>query len=144
MEGAIKSALDDFEEAIRRDPKNGDVHNGRGLMRAKLGRSGADSDAQEALRLGPMTARHVWSAARIYAELVGHIDKVRDQHRSTLTDRVDYQHQAVQLLHQALILTDAAERESFWQGKIQNDTTFDTIRTSRPYAELSREFAPKR
>jgi tetratricopeptide (TPR) repeat protein len=144
VEGAIKSALDDFEEAIRRDPKNGDAHNGRGLMRAKLGRDGADSDAQEALRLGPKTARHVWSAARIYAELVGHIDKVRDQRRSTLTDRVDYQHQTVQLLHQALILTDAAERESFWQGKIQKDTTFDTIRTSRPYAELSREFAPKK
>jgi serine/threonine protein kinase/Tfp pilus assembly protein PilF len=144
VNGAIKSALDDFEEAIRRDPKNGDAYNGRGLMRAKLGWSGADADAWEALRLGPENARHVWSAARIYAELVGHIDKSRDQRRTTLIAKSDYQRQAVQLLRRALLLTDAAERESFRQGKIQKDPTFDPIRSIPLYDELIRDFVPRK
>jgi tetratricopeptide (TPR) repeat protein len=145
VNGAIKSALDDFEEAIKRDPKNGDAHNGRGLMRAKLGRAGADSDAQEALRLGPMTARHVWSAARIYAELVGHLDMDRERRRAAnFNVRLEYEHQATRLLREALGLLDDAERESFWQGRIEKDITFDPIRSSRLYAELSREFAPKK
>jgi serine/threonine protein kinase/Tfp pilus assembly protein PilF len=141
-----KSALDDFEEAIRRDPKNSDAHNGRGLMRAKLGLANAAGDAQEALRLGPKTdPRHVWSAARIYAELAGRMDSDRDWHRSqALTARFDYQHEAVQLLRQALGLTDSEERASFWHGKIEGDRTFDSIRSSVDYAQLRAEFAPKR
>jgi serine/threonine protein kinase/Tfp pilus assembly protein PilF len=143
--GANKSALDDFEEAIRSDPQNGDAHNGRGLMRAKLGLANADADAQEALRLGPNTARHVWSAARIYAELVGRIDADPDRSRSrALAVRFDYQHQALQLLRQAVGLTDVAERDSFWLGKIEDDKAFRPIRSSPGYAQLRAEFAPKR
>jgi tetratricopeptide (TPR) repeat protein len=143
--GAYKSALDDFEEAIRRDPTNGDAHNGRGFMRAKLGMSNADADAEEALRLGPKTARHFFSAARIYAELVGRIDADPDQRRGrTLVARFDYQHQALQLLRQALGLTDYGDRDSFWQGKIEKDSTFRAIRSSPGYAQLRAEFAPKK
>src|SRR5262249_14989105 len=119
---AYKSALDDFEEAIRHDPRNGDAHNGRGLMRAKLGRAHADADAEEALRLGPTNPRLVWSAARIYAELVGRIDKDRDRRRDrSVTARFDYQHEALQLLRQALQLTDNEKRASFWRGEIEGD-----------------------
>jgi tetratricopeptide (TPR) repeat protein len=145
VNGAIQAALDDFEEAIRRDPKNGDAHNGRGLMRAKLGRSGADDDAHKALDLGPLTARHVWSAARIYAELAGRIDTDRDRRRNqALMARFDYQHQAAQLLRQALGLMSAEEHASFWRGKIEGDKTFDSIRSSVGYAKLRAEFAPNK
>jgi tetratricopeptide (TPR) repeat protein len=145
--GANESALHDFEEAIRRDPKNGDAHNGRGLMRAKLGLSNADADADEALRLGPKTARHMWSAARIYAELVGRIDadvSVPPGSTRRLATRFDYQQQALILLRQALGLTDDTERATFWQGKIEDDKTFRPIRSSPGYAQLRAEFAPKK
>jgi tetratricopeptide (TPR) repeat protein len=147
VSGANESALHDFEEAIRRDPKNGDAHNGRGLMRAKLGLSSADADAEEALRLGPKTARHFWSAARIYAELVGRIDAdvgVPSGSARRLADRFDYQHQALILLRQALGLTDDTERATFWQGKIEDDKTFRPIRSSPGYAQLRAEFAAKK
>jgi tetratricopeptide (TPR) repeat protein len=148
--GAHPSALKDFEEAIRIDPKNGDAHNGRGLMRAKLALANADlvdadADAREALRLGPENARHVWSAARIYAELVGRIDAGLDQRQNrTLAIRFDYQHQALQLIRQALALTDAAERASFWEGKIEKDKTFCPIQSSPGYAQLRSEIARSR
>jgi serine/threonine protein kinase/Tfp pilus assembly protein PilF len=148
--GAHPLALKDFEEAIRLDPKNGDAHNGRGLMRAKLALANADlvdadADAREALRLGPENARHLWSAARIYAELVGRIDAGLDQRQNrVLATRFDYQHEALQLIRQALALTDAAERASFWEGKIEKDKTFRPIQSSPGYAQLRTEFARSR
>jgi tetratricopeptide (TPR) repeat protein len=138
-------ALNDFEEAIRLDPKNSDAHNGRGLMRAKLGKPNAEADAQQALHLGPKTARRLWGAARIYAELVTRIDMDRNRGRNRgLSARFDYQHEALQLLRQALGLTNDEERASFWHGVIERDDTFDSIRSSPGYAELRVEFAQKR
>jgi eukaryotic-like serine/threonine-protein kinase len=50
---ASKLALRDFEEAIKLDPKNGDLHNGRGFARVLLGDyKGAVADVEEALLLG--------------------------------------------------------------------------------------------
>ena len=69
---APKLALRDFELAIELDPKNGDAYNGRGFVRASLGRHReAMQDAAEALRLGPASPRLLYNAARIYAQCPG-------------------------------------------------------------------------
>ena len=69
---APKLALRDFELAIELDPKNGDAYNGRGFVRASLGRHReAIQDAAEALRLGPTSPRLLYNAARIYAQCPG-------------------------------------------------------------------------
>ena len=66
---APKLALRDFELAIELDPKNGDAYNGRGFVRASLGRHReAIQDAAEALRHGPTSPRLLYNAARIYAQ----------------------------------------------------------------------------
>ena len=66
---APKLALRDFELAIELDPKNGDAYNGRGFVRASLGRHReAIQDAAEALRRGPTSPRLLYNAARIYAQ----------------------------------------------------------------------------
>ena len=69
---APKLALRDFELAIELDPKNGDAYNGRGFVRASLGRyREAAQDAAEALRHGPTSPRLLYNAARIYAQCPG-------------------------------------------------------------------------
>ena len=69
---APKLALRDFELAIELDPKNGDAYNGRGFVRASLGRHReAIQDAAEALRHGPPSPRLLYNAARIYAQCPG-------------------------------------------------------------------------
>ena len=69
---APKLALRDFELAIELDPKSGDAYNGRGFVRAGLGRHReAIQDAAEALRRGPPSPRLLYNAARIYAQCPG-------------------------------------------------------------------------
>ena len=66
---APKLALRDFELAIELDSNNGDAYNGRGFVRASLGRHReAIQDAEEALRHGPTSPRLLYNAARIYAQ----------------------------------------------------------------------------
>ena len=69
-----KLALHDFDEAIKLDPRDSDLYNGRGYARALLGDfSGAVADAEQALRLGgaglELRARLAlnYNAACIYA-----------------------------------------------------------------------------
>ena len=94
---APKLALRDFELAIELDSKNGDAYNGRGFVRAGLGRHReAVQDAAEALRLGPRSPRLLYNAARIYAQCPG-----PDPQR------------ALELIQQALSLLPADERRDF-------------------------------
>ena len=136
-------ALHNFQEAIRLDAKNGDAYNGRGFIRARLGEySAAQSDVREAVRLGPQTARHMWNAARVYAEIVFRSDIDRNSRNGrALPTRVDNQAQAIELLRQALERTPAPERAAFWQSKIEGDPLFGPIRSSAAYGELKAKYS---
>ena len=70
--GDKQLALRDFELAIELDPKDSEAYNGRGFVRASLGRHReAMQDAAEALRHGPTSPRLLYNAARIYAQCPG-------------------------------------------------------------------------
>ena len=140
---AKAQALHNFQEAILLDAKNGDAYNGRGFMRARLGEyAGAESDARQAVRLGPKTARHMWNAARVCAEVLYRSDLDPNRRNShALSARVDNQAQAVAWLRQALELTPAPERASFWQSKIEGDPVFGPIRSSPAYGELRARYS---
>jgi serine/threonine protein kinase/lipoprotein NlpI len=122
---APQLALPDFDKAIQLDPNNGDAYNGRGAARVKLGVSlsqyqEAIADAEKALYYGPKKdPRLLWNAAGIYAQAAARLDAERQDPVVRL--RTHYREQAVHLLRQALNLTPAAERASFWRKCIQAD-----------------------
>jgi tetratricopeptide (TPR) repeat protein len=122
---APKLALRDFELAIELDRKNGDAYNGRGFVRATLGRWGdAVRDADEALRLGPRSPRLLYNAARIKAQCGG-ANETR----------------AVDLLREAVDLLPADQRAAFWSTNVRNDTALQALRRRPEFLRLEREIS---
>ena len=117
---APKLALRDFELAIELDPDNGDAYNGRGFVRARLGRHReASQDAAEALRQGPTSPRLLFNAARIYAQCPGH-----------------YRERALELIENALSLVPTDERRAFWSTHVRADAALATLRRHPTFARL--------
>ena len=123
---APKLALRDFELAIELDPQNGDAYNGRGFVRAGLGRHHeAIQDAAAALRHGPPSPRLLYNAARIYARCPG-----------------PYQQRALELIQQALSLLPADQRRAFWSTHIRTDAALAALRRYRLFVRLDAELSP--
>ena len=134
---ANKLALHDFEEALKVEPKNGDLLSGRGLARAMIGNvSDAVADAEESLRSGipgnELRARLAlnYNAACIYAQAAARAAFTGDEDagRQILTRR--YQDRAVELIRQALELLPTAARAGFIT-QAEADSTLDPIRHIR-------------
>jgi eukaryotic-like serine/threonine-protein kinase len=120
---APKLAQRDFELAIKLDPKNGDAYNGRGYVRATMGRHReAVQDAGEALRLGPTSPRLLFNAGRIYAQCPG-----------------PFRERALELIEKALSLLPANERRAFWSTHVRSDTALATLRRHPTFARLYNE-----
>jgi tetratricopeptide (TPR) repeat protein len=138
---ASKLALRDFEEAIKLDPKNGDLYNGRGLARVLLGDcKGAVADVEEALRLGipgnELRARLAlnYNAACIYAQAAAKAAfTVETPEHQALARR--YQDRAVTLFRQALDLLPASARTLFIK-QATSDSALDPIRAYPPFVQL--------
>jgi tetratricopeptide (TPR) repeat protein len=125
---APKLALRDFELAIELDSKNGDAYNGRGFVRAKLGRHAeAIEDAEEALHYGPPSPRLLYNAARIYAQCPG-----------------PYRQRALELIQQALSLLPADQRQAFWSTHIRTDAALAALRSYRLFVRLDTELSYKK
>jgi tetratricopeptide (TPR) repeat protein len=125
---APKLALRDFELAIELDPKNGDAYNGRGFVRAQMGRHHeAAQDAAEALRHGPPSPRLLYNAARIYAQGPGPGPQ-----------------RALELIQQALSLLPAGERQAFWSTHIRTDAALSALRRYRLFVRLDTELSHKK
>jgi tetratricopeptide (TPR) repeat protein len=120
---APKLALRDFELAIKLDAKNGDAYNGRGFVRASLGRyAEAIQDAEDAVRHGPSSPRLLYNAARIYAQCP----------RAS-------QPPAFDLLRRSLSLLPVDQRSSFWRTHVREDAALEGIRGDPRYAKLEAE-----
>ena len=138
---APKMALDDFEKAIRLKPDNGDAYNGHGYALVKLGEiPRAVADAEKALRCGPQTPRLLWNAARIFAQAGRLAVDSASGRRLPAPIRADYQDRALLLLRQALALTPAEQRASFWRNNIQPDPALNPIRSSPGFEQLAAEY----
>ena len=138
-----KLALHDFDEAIKLDPRDSDLFNGRGYARALLGDfRGAVADAEEALRLDnphlELRARIglFYNAACIYSQAAGRAAfNAEPRERQELARK--YQDRAVALIRQSLDLLPAAARKPFFQ-QAAADPALDPIRTYPPFVELNR------
>jgi tetratricopeptide (TPR) repeat protein len=142
---APRLALDDFEATLRVNAVNGDAHAGRGFARARLGRyQQAVADAEEALRQGPRSAvRLVYNVARVYVLIVAHMDSSKaPANRRDRDSRSIYQDRALALLGDAVTLTPAAQRSTFWRECIEADAVFDAIRHDPRYVRLAMTCAP--
>jgi serine/threonine protein kinase/tetratricopeptide (TPR) repeat protein len=125
---APKLALRDFELAITLDPKNGDAYNGRGFVRAKLGRHReAIEDAQAALRHGPRTSRLIYNAARVYAQCPGSSPQ-----------------RAVELIQEAIGSLPADQRRAFWKTHVRDDPALAAIRQRPLFVRLDTELSPRK
>jgi serine/threonine protein kinase/tetratricopeptide (TPR) repeat protein len=125
---APKLALRDFELAIDLDPKNGDAYNGRGYVRATLGRWGeAVRDADEALRLGPRSPRLLYNAARIKAQC-GQANQTR----------------AIDLLREALEMLPPEQRAGFWNANVRADAALQALRRQPQFLRLEAEMAARK
>ncbi len=130
----------DFSEAIRLDPKNADAHKGRGFTRAAVGNHlGAVKDVEAALRLVPNNLALLQDAARVFAQVVGQLerpDRKQGPGDPALCDQ--YRKRAVELLRRALQLTPAAQRRRFWEQRVEPDKALEPIRGSPEYQGLKR------
>jgi eukaryotic-like serine/threonine-protein kinase len=141
LNDATKLALSDFEAAIKLDPRNGDLHNGRGYARVLLGDyAGGVADAEEALRLSePIADVRIrlatqYNAACIFAQAAGKTALATgDPERQALARR--YRDRSLELIRQALDLLDPPARQPYLK-QLAGDPAFDPIRSYPPFKQL--------
>jgi tetratricopeptide (TPR) repeat protein len=133
----------DFDRAVRLNPKDGDAHNGLAYSRVKLGKyREAVEDAEEALRLGPATARNLYNAARVFAGASLHASQ-----DGTLPNgrgrelSLQYQDRAVALLRDSLGALPPGERAAFWSGTVRRDAALNPVRPSDAFRQLAADQA---
>jgi serine/threonine protein kinase/Flp pilus assembly protein TadD len=136
-------ALAEFERAIKLNSRNGDAHNGRGFVLARLGRyREAIEDAEKALVLGPPVAEMIYNAACIFAQASGKARSdanVNAANHRELSTR--YAARAVDLIRQSLGKLPAGRRAEFWRQSIASDPALDPIRDTPVFVQLNGEFA---
>jgi tetratricopeptide (TPR) repeat protein len=135
-------AQTDFDRAVRLNPKDGDAHNGLAYARVKLGRyQDAVLNAEEALRLGPTSARTAYNAARVFAQ--ASLKAGEDKSLPNARGRelcLAYQERAVALLREALAALPVGEKNAYWSSQIRRDSALNPIRTCKGFGSLAAEF----
>lgn len=135
---APKLAQRDFDEALKVPSANQiDCRNGRGYALVLQGQwKPAVADAEEVLRLKPVLPRHLYNAARIYAQAAGRIE-VTDRTTQDLRQRCELQ--AVKLIRSALERLPADQRSAFWKEYVAADPAMKAIRRGSGFAQLASE-----
>jgi tetratricopeptide (TPR) repeat protein len=139
--GALKSALADFDEAIRLNPRNSSYYNGRSFARLQAGSyRAAVRDAETALERGPRTPDLIYDAARVYAQAA--LRAERDPDLRGWPAQLDelssgYKARAVELLDHAVSRQPSrADAERFWQDRVAKDSALDPIRSNPDFVKL--------
>jgi serine/threonine protein kinase/tetratricopeptide (TPR) repeat protein len=129
-------ALEDFEQALRRDAAHGDALMGRAQARVLLGQTDpALADARAALRVGPRSSRLSYNAARVYAQAV-----LRAEKRSGSRGREGLSREGVALLDDALSQLPAKERAEFWHSRVLADPTLHPLRSHPGFQRLAARY----
>jgi serine/threonine protein kinase/tetratricopeptide (TPR) repeat protein len=126
---ALRSALRDFQEAIRLDASNADAYLGRGLALAALGQHReAVADAVKAMGLGEPTATRLYNAARIHAlAAIAQAAEARKTGSDAVRLATRNQDHAVRLLAEWLKRLPAADRDSALRDLL-HDPAMATLR----------------
>jgi tetratricopeptide (TPR) repeat protein/tRNA A-37 threonylcarbamoyl transferase component Bud32 len=123
-----KSALSDFEAALRLQPKHVEALLWRGLARVRSGDivQGVE-DARRAVKLKDDSADVKLRAARVLAQAVA------AEPQQTL----DYETEALRLLRQAVErIRDPDEQRTFWTAKVRNDPALSPIARGAAFRAL--------
>jgi tetratricopeptide (TPR) repeat protein len=130
-------ALADFDEAIRRNPKNGDSYNGRGYARVLLGdHAAAVKDADEAITRGPKAFEVYYNAATIFSQSVvqsGRDKQLDAEARSRLATQ--FTSRAIDLLQQSAEILGPQNRPLFLRT-INGDSSLDPIREAEAFKKF--------
>jgi len=126
-------AVEDFDEALKLKPNDGNALLGRADARVKLGRTTeALTDAEAGLR-GAVEPRTFYNAARVYAQAVGKFDAVGGTSRQSTEAR----ERALTLLREALTRTPQAERKAFWNDYVLKDSALVPLRQGSSLSALA-------
>jgi serine/threonine-protein kinase len=130
-----KSAVRDFEEALRLRPEHAEARVWRGLARIEIGdiRRGVE-DARQAVKQSPRSAAVTWCSARVFARAC-----------AAERDSLEYEAEALRLLRQAIeLLPTLEEQRAFWSSKVQRDGALSPIRSNAAFQALERRFGQAR
>ncbi|MBY0522881.1 MAG: tetratricopeptide repeat protein [Gemmataceae bacterium] len=133
-------ALRDFQEALRLDADNEYALNGRALAHAYLGHyREAVKDGEAALRRAADSSVRNFNIACVYALLAAKaaVDGKEPDHQK-FAGR--YRERAMELLQKSLDLQPEKDRQSFWRGTVQTDSTLDSIRKDPKYVRLEAQY----
>jgi serine/threonine protein kinase/Flp pilus assembly protein TadD len=137
---ANQLALRDFDEAIQKNPENGDSYNGRGYARVLLGDyAAAVKDADEAVTRGPKAFEIYYNAATIFSQAVAQLardQKLTDSQRQELRQR--FIARAVELLREGAAVLGPQNRAVLLRT-VNSDAALDAIRET---PELKALIAP--
>jgi tetratricopeptide (TPR) repeat protein/tRNA A-37 threonylcarbamoyl transferase component Bud32 len=143
MQGAAEPALDDFGEALKRDPQHADALAGRGLALVMRGRpadlGAATAAAEKSLLAGPRSVPRLTACARIYARAAGVLEAARDR-SSVGVEPVQYRRRAVELLGEAMAVVPRREQPAFWREGVLTDSALWSLRDTPGWLELARAY----
>jgi tetratricopeptide (TPR) repeat protein len=145
-------ALNDFEEAVRLDPRSADAYTGRGYAQVKLGRYDlAVGDADRAVDLVAPKGKVVpdpapgssavllLNAARIFAQAAARVSadpRLWSVPKLRQARLLGYQRRAIALIVQVLDAVPPAERPAFWQEHVARDGALDSLRDTTTFRRL--------
>ncbi len=135
---ALDSALRDFEEVLRLDPKSADAHLGCAYVRLKMGELDVGTADAEKVVKGDPKLPHLWhGAARVYAQAAVLLKAEQGQEASQALIRSQYQMRALDLLRETLNrVPSLKERKTYWQEQVMHDATLNPIRNMPGFIEL--------
>jgi tetratricopeptide (TPR) repeat protein len=139
VQEAVRPALDDFDDALKLNPKSADALAGRGtalVLRGRVADVGAASDAAEqSLRAERTNADRLIACARIYTRAADLLEPT--PRRWPLDSKAErYRQRALDLLRQARALVPQQERPAFWHDRVLRDPAL--LPLQRVYDRLGR------
>ncbi len=143
MQEAARPALDDFDAALRLDPKHSNALSGRGtalVMRARPADvAGATAAAEQSLRVEPRTVPRLMACARIYARAAAVMDAAsRSRAGQPEADRC--RQRALALLREAIKMVPETERLAFWRDGVLAEPVLLSLRSPPGMTELGRVY----
>jgi serine/threonine protein kinase/tetratricopeptide (TPR) repeat protein len=137
------TALNDYDELLRRNERTPAVLLGRAQALVQLGRhADAAAGAEEALQLGHLRPIELHVAGSVFARAAGCLDRPVDS--TEMKTRRTYQQRAVQLLRRSLNAVPDNNRADFWITHTGRDRALASVRGTEDFRALEREFAPPR
>jgi tetratricopeptide (TPR) repeat protein len=121
---AVTPALDDFDAALKSNPKEADALTGRGTALVLRGRAAdiapAVAAAEKALRAEPRTFTRLMACARIYSR-AAELQKAQNPRFANDPQTARYAERALRLLREAEELLPQKERQTFWRDHVRSD-----------------------